>query len=281
MSNREFSQFPPESVGQLAKREEQEMAEQKAREKLRIFVAGISERLKSEGVPLEDNCRIDMQAFRNVYSEREIEADNKLVADYEKDWYKDLSPKEVKQKKIRNEGEQLEMLKTSVFDKFLNKDFIAARTSSYDDIKNKIDNVILEKETGASICAFDEVGDTTGVIYEKKTEEVLERNRKEEGGKLKYGLKLEDGKLALGPVHNLPIFYLALPKRLIQQGIQAMDPSFQGKSENDRNLFGYFISSIDQQIKRLRLERHLNPELTARLEHFEELLARIREKEKH
>jgi len=259
-------------------------SEKREKEKLEIFLEEISEKLKAEGIPVEDDCRIDMGAFGEVYSKEVIQRDRGWVRKCEKEWYGDISEEEIKEEKLKRTGEKLEMLKTAIFSKFLEEEFFVVRTSAYDDIKNKSDNVMVEKETGNVICAFDEVGETSGARYEAKKAEVLARNRRETGGRLKYGLrweKDEEGqeKIVLAEVESAPIFYLALPQRHIEEGIRELVPSFDESSEYERNLFSYFLTTITAQAEFLCLEPRLRPTLKKRLDSFKTTLAKLRSKD--
>ena len=107
------------------------------------FIKAISEQLRNEGIPVKDDGRIDMDAFEGeLSSKNDIEADKKVVEEYEKEWHKDLSQEEIEKSKTKRDGPKLEMFKTALFNKFLNKDFIVARSSEFDDIKRGIDSVI-------------------------------------------------------------------------------------------------------------------------------------------
>jgi len=252
--------------------------------KLKKFLELISENLKKEGMPVDLDCRIDIDFFDNIYSLTEIENDKKEIEKLKekfqteekeeletKKWKKNperaLEMEEEKKEKL---GEKLEMLKTAIFSKNLGKDFLVVRTSLYDDIKNRVDNLILNKETSEPICAFDEVADTMDTRYRQKSEKVLERNKKEGGGKLKYGIKIEkDGKLTLGKIENIPLFYLVLPPRHIEEGEKQLLFSFEQKSDYEEKLFNYFLSSLFHQINYLKLEKKLNLDLKKRVESFE------------
>lgn len=153
--------------------------EQETRKKLINFITQIAENLKiKDNVPLTEDCRIDMEAFNKIYSKEIIKKDQELIEKYESEWYKGLSQEDIKKERLKTDGEKLEMLKTTVFAKGLGQEFIVARTSRYDDIKNNIDNVILEKETGNIICALDEAGGTMNVRYQEKVEKIMARNKK-------------------------------------------------------------------------------------------------------
>lgn len=263
-----YSKF--ESPEKIVERKEEE---REGEEKLKNLMKEIAERLKKDGIPTTESCRIDMEAYKKIYTEETINKDKELIAKREKEWKEDFK----EEKKI---GRKLERLKTAIFSKFLGEEFVVVRASLYDDIKNKVDNIIFNKENGNIICAFDEVGEAAGERYEKKKKEVLERNL-EGGGHLKYGLKLEKDKenqkkIVLGQVTNIPIFYLALPTRHIEEGINRLSPSFEEKSEYEKNLFTYFTTSLSAQINFLKLEKNLNPTLKDRLNYFEECLQRFK-----
>jgi len=269
-----LSLFPePKFVQQLDKKDEEEKTEKN----LIIFIEKIGERLKKEGVPLNKEARIDMDAFSKIYSQKEIEKDKELIKDREKKWQEKENKEEIKRT-----GEKLEMLKTAIFSKFLAKDFIVVRTSRYDDIYNGVDNLILEKETGNTVCAFDEVGETSGPRYQEKIEKILLKNKRN-GGELKYGLKLEKDEesektLKLGKLEKIPIFYLALNKKYIDEGLKNLVPDFEIKSDYEKKLFDYFLSALNVQISHLNLEKDLDPVLKKRLSYFQKSLERFEKK---
>lgn len=258
----------PRRSPEFGTREFEEPEEEKQIEKLRDFVKEITEKLREEEVPVTEDCRIDMEAFKGVYSPEEIRHDLKIVEGWEQEeFYKGLSKEEIKEERIKKEGEQLEMLKTSIFYKFLGKEFITARASPFDDLKNKVDNVILEKETGNLVCALDE----------EKKEKILERNRRKAGGKLKYGFWQEKDKLVLGEAENIPLFYLALPSRHIKKGIENLIPSSKEKSDYEEKLFSYFTSSISSQIGELKFKKLvLSSAFKKNLNRFEKSLEKFK-----
>ncbi|MER3570505.1 MAG: hypothetical protein C4348_02825 [Patescibacteria group bacterium] len=260
-------------------REEEKKEEEKKFKELLEFIKQIAERLRKERVPVNDDCRIDMETYNTVYDQEIIEKDRKYVEEFKKKWFPGLSEKEIREKKLKTIGEKLEILKTTIFSKFLGEEFIVVRTSVYDDIENKIDNIILEKKTGNIVCALDEVGEAFGERYEEKKIKVLERNKKG-GGCLKYGLRVEKNKenqpkLILGKIDSIPIFYLVLPEKYIKDVIKEFIPSFDKKSDYEENLFKYFVSLLLGQIRYFKLERDLDPTLKERLNRFEEVLNKI------
>lgn len=242
-------------------------------EKLKNFLERAAGELRQDGVPADTDMRINADAFAGVYPPAVLESDKKLVQEYQKIF----GEKGEKKSTQETFGEQLEMLKTAVFYKNLKNDFIVIRSSFYDDIKNKIDNVLLDRRTGNLVCAFDEVCDTTGDIYEGKKEKVLMKNTSEHGVKLKYGLGIEREsgafKVIKQSAEHIPIFYLALPKKHLRTALEQFNPSASVQSPFESKLFYYFIAALDLQMKdlELRVER-LHPELKRRLLNFGKVL---------
>jgi hypothetical protein len=252
---------------------EREQEQREGEKKLEKFIGEIATKLRLEGVPVNFDCRIDMAEFKEVYPQEEIEKDKNWVKSYEEKWEKETEGGE----KIKRTGEKLEMLKTAIFHKFLKENFIVVRASLYDDIKNKVDNLILDKETGNLICAFDEVGEIAGQRYEEKKTKILERDIKEKGAQLKYGLKLEknekgEKELTLEKTEKVPILYLALEKKHIEEGIKNLIPSFSEKSKYEEKLWNYFKVTFNAQIQSLNLEKNLEPTLKSRLNQFQKIL---------
>jgi len=218
-------------------------------ERLRGFIeSAAAETSRMHGVPLLPNGRIDMSAFRSV--RRDVSADEDSVKQLQIEWYGDISQEEIERERAKTDGEKLEMLAYAIFYKNLAERFIVARSSIYDDINNKIDVILVNKETGETICAFDEVSDTSaGVDYEKKKQAVLERNKEHQGANIKYGIRLEKtgdkAGFVLGETEKVPIFYIALPKDKIERGMANFMSSPSEQSEFEKKLFQYFIASID------------------------------------
>ena len=240
-------------------------------EKLLPFVREISENLKKEGVPVGDDCRINMQEFSNLYGAEKIKEDEDKIKSYEKEWHEGSSEKIIKEKQNEKDGEKLEMLAVILFSKFLGEKFIVARASRYDDIFNGVDTVILEKETGRLVCAFDEVADASGSNLQDKIKTVTENNKK--GSRLKYGLMMKDGKIEKGNVEGAPIFYLALPKERINDGIKNLSASAE-KTDYEKKLFKYFIDLIQLQYSAFRLEKDISKD---KVETFKSVLEKFKE----
>lgn len=259
---------------------------------LKNIIEELAHRFKKEGVPITNDCRIDMEGFIGVYGEKKIAKDIECVNTWEEEW---RSTKDYNEK-LKRTGEKFEALKTVILNKFLGEGFMAVRTSAYDDIKNKADNIIINKDNGNVVCAFDEVGDISGERYQRKQEDIRRRNfcpqeldkskgvyvRSSGGVSLEYGLKVEKdengrNKLGLGRVEEIPIFLLALSEKMIEEGIKKLTP-LNEKSKFEKDLFAYFIVSLEAQVKSLRLiESQLSKIMKERIMQFETSVKNIRE----
>jgi len=257
-------------------KEDKEIEHQKAEEDaktLKELLRLVAKELKQEGIPVRDNCRIEMDEFSDIYNVKEIERDKQEVSRIES---------LVDTKKITPEqrlGEQLEMLKTGIFNKFLPDNFVTTRASRFDDIKNGADNVIIDRLNGNLVCALDEVGEIKGARFEAKKSQVLHKNNK--GGIfLKYALAIKNGQIVPSrAIQNIPIFYLALSPEHVRKGVQAFISSAdKPPSDYEKKIFDYFISSIDAQIKAVELNSNLEKNLKKRVENFQDTINQIKEK---
>ena len=242
--------------------------------KLKEFLKLTAEKLEKEGVPVRSNCRIEMDKFDDIYDAEEIEQDKKEILKIESL----INSKETTPE--QRLGEQLEMLKTGIFNKFLPNNFVTARASRFDDIKNGADNVIIDRLSENIVCALDAVGEIQGARFEAKKSQILRKNKK--GGiYLKYALVAKDGQIIPSQaIQNIPIFYLALSREHIKKGIQEFVPSIdKPPSDYERKIFDYFISSIDTQIKAIELNSDLEKTLRERVESFKNTISQIKQTE--
>lgn len=233
-------------------------------EKVRNFLSIISQELRSERLPItEGDCRINMNPFKN----NDIKKDKRYIKEIEekiddgltKDGF---SIDEIKEKKIMADGERFERLKTVILHKAFGKDFIVARSSRYDDIKNGIDNVIIEKETGNVVCAVDDIttkdsnaekDKITDFRFEDKKEYVARKNKKG-GAELKYGISVEKGRIVKKNIGNLPVFCISLSPETLKKTEKTLISSLNrkdGKSQEEEDFISHFLFSIEEQIEDL------------------------------
>jgi hypothetical protein len=153
-------------------------------------------------------------------------------------------------------------------------EFLVVRASAYDDYKNGVDNIILDKETGDIICAFDEVRDEPGGQREKKKADDFLKYARRGGATIKYGLGFEKDeggarKLVRKEIKNIPKFYLSVSKEELTTLLAGMNYSFDAPpSEAEQELFGKLMKSLAEQA--LILKKQTLPQaVRANLEKFD------------
>lgn len=253
-------------------------------EKLENFLVQISERLRQEGVPATEDCRIDMSGFTLVHNYAEIAKDKKIIEEFEKEHHPGMAKEEIKEDKKYRDGEKFEKLKTALFSKFLGEKFIVIRSAEFDDIKRGVDNLILEKGTGNLVCAFDEVVDISEGSRkdlkdrcEEKKKKIRDQNIEWGGGKIKYGLGIEKGKVILKECEGAPIFYLRVLKEELYKGLDNLIPSFDEKSPEEAELFYGLVDSLSEQYAELKTdEDKLRPYIKESLGKFGKVLKEMK-----
>lgn len=200
----------------------------------------LSEGFNAENIPVDKTCRVNMEKFINTYSHEEISKDCKYIEKVEKEYARKdgLTIEEWKKSKDFRNGERFEQLKTIIFNRnFKNEDIIAVRASKYDDYKNNIDNIIINKKNGDIICALDEIAvDKNSKIYKEKEKNVKEINERG-GAELKYGItfeRRENGgtKPVLKKIKKINIFILSLSPYELREAIENF-----GNSKFENKLF--------------------------------------------
>jgi len=251
-------------------------------DRLKGEVRDMSLGLRKEGVPVDDQARIDIKKFGDVYSKQTIESDGVWVKNLRGVWDRAAASgrsdswmygrEQIQQKVAQKDtaGETLELLTTLIFQKNLGKDFIVVRTSEYDDVRYKVDNMIIDRKTGQVICGFDEIAATTGDRFEEKKDKILERNWQRGGADLKYGVSFEEknGKMELkkGPLYQIPLLRFALTEEEIKKTLN--DPNLE------KEVFKKFVDSAKQQIKEIG-EGPVHPKLQKRLDFFAGVLEKL------
>ena len=254
-------------------------------EKLAGLIREISIDFRMGGIPIKENGRIDMNEFHGIYPKKTIEADQQWSKGLKEVWERAaisgnklswiLSREQIKAQMAKNKpmGEVLEMLAMAILHKNLGKDFIVCRTSEYDDVRNHVDNIILDRKTGNVVCAFDDVGDDSGRIFEEKKRAVLKRNWEGGGADLFYGISLseKDGKTELrrGQVSHIPLFYFACRKDDIQKILETFTK--MKISLEEQKIFREFINSFGKQIGILK-KGPLHQKLEQRIKDFEGII---------
>lgn len=247
-------------------------------ERLATYLKETAENLRQQGVPVDDNLRINPEAFKGIYSPQEVESDMKNAREK-------LNQFEANRPKRGKEwANRFEEYVTAILNKHLGEKFIVVRTAEYDDLYGHADNILVDRETGTPICAFDEVSVMEGPTYEEKRKKVLGRNFPRVGVKggvtIKYGFTINpenpEGEFELKRLPQVPVFYLALSKEALKKGLEEFTPSKDKTSEYERKMVRYFLTSLQSQVAGLTLEeKRLSPEVRERIKFFEERLKEL------
>ncbi len=157
---------------------------------------------------------LDRQGAIKIPAGESGDRDRKFVDDLENEWatrsYKSLE--EWRETKAKNPSTIAEMAVTLSLSRQLGDRFIVARASAYDDYKYGVDNLLIDKVTGAAVCGFDDVLGFTGDDGGTKKQQKMEKSLAAGGSTVKYGATVEDGKLKRQSLEHLPTFYLSLSK---------------------------------------------------------------------
>ncbi|MFZ2188189.1 MAG: hypothetical protein WAV73_01330 [Candidatus Moraniibacteriota bacterium] len=152
----------------------------------------------------------------------------------------------------------LEKAVIALFYRLLDAEFMVMRSSTYDDYFNGIDNVIVNRKTGAVICAIDEVhSEIDGERLSDKIQKV-ERIAKDDGATLKYGVMLKKDastgaqKLVKRPIENIPVFYIGLSAEELKSLLSGMNYDVNGKiNQIEFDIFDKIMISLEDQIIKL------------------------------
>jgi hypothetical protein len=273
-------------------------------EKLKNLMGKISEKTNREikeryGLYtfLNPDCTISMEGYADswggIYHEQKIEDQKKEIVALELKFSEADSPavqeryrstcgiqsqegivKRWKENKEKSKSGQMEMAITVLLCKMLKDNFLVVRTATYDDYFQGADNIILNKRTGESICAFDafhegEQGDLT-VMKKFKTKRIAEKG----GAEISYGMKLKDGKMARSKMKNVPVFSLGLDSKELMELLENMNFDLEAPTtEMECEIFSKLRTSLSQQRDRLIASPGTSAEVKKKLVAFKTSLA--------
>ncbi len=217
-----------------------------------------------DGIYEHDNVQKDKDFVRN----KDIEwsgASNQSVQDFFQSKYHTNSIDEIieqtKKNKLEHHGPQLEMALTILLHKIIGNRFIVARASTFDDYRNGIDNVIINKETGDVVCAFDEVNDTVGGSRHDKKMEKIKKKALQGGSTIKYGYtyindeEASKKRLIQKKINNVPTFFLSLSQEELKNLLSNMSYDAQIISNKEYEIYDKLIHSLEEQVVFLSNER--------------------------
>lgn len=207
---------------------------------------------------------LERKRFATTYK-IDLNNETKISGQMFEDWQK---------KKHEAKSAMLEMLVTTVFYKALGNDYLVVRSSAYDDYKNGVDLIIVNKKTGEVIGTFDEVHDRKmGDRTAEKNQKIIKQAKKG-GVNIEYCPTIENGKIKKQKRNNIPNFYLLLTIDELEDALKQVDyDNIDNLSKYEQKLFTKFASSIMQQAEMLSQQEGIAPILMKRLNKVSEFFA--------
>lgn len=231
------------------------------------------------------NSGIDRESVREFYSEK-VREKNRLPKEAEiteEELIKYWKTEQEKQISFRWEKAAVILLS-----RILSSDFIVVRGSDLDDYTNKTDTVIVDKESGAVICAIDLVNDKAGGDrYEKKLSQLKKDAEKSRGGELRFGITMETDektgqkKLVKKRLTNVPRFFLPVERDDLDKLLSQMPNDFNVPPiEIEKSIFGKLVEALGTQeeiyLSNAKESSPVEKSFKGNLEKFQESLEKMK-----
>jgi hypothetical protein len=250
------------------------------------------------GALLDDECRISMRAFmtkRGGPYVKESKAGSESIADDEaivrshelaysgarEEWAKAHYGTQDEEEMLtqyraaekRRAGTLAEGAIVCVLNKFLGERYAVVRTALFDDHEQGVDMLILDKQNGGVVCAFDEVVGLEGdERHTKKVERARGRLAKHGGMQVKYGLSFErerDGavKLKRKSMPHIPGFCTSLSHGDLQGLLRRAQFTQTGTAVPEE------LATFEGMISALKEQSRLGKLTDVQHKHISELIA--------
>lgn len=211
---------------------------------------------------------IMVESFQKSEGGPYAKEDDKFKKDKKK--VKILEEKWHKEEREKNFGELWEKAITVILNKIIGTEFIVVRASKYDDYMNGIDTIIIDKETGNVVCAFDEVITEEGTEKEAGKFEKVEEKNKKGGTTIKYGITVnEENKIIKKEINNIPVFCLRLSGRDLVNTLNKMNLKNKEISEIEMDVFNNLNNSLKEQLAELKNKNIVKDAMKNNLDGFE------------
>ncbi len=161
--------------------------------------------------------------------------------------------------------------------KFFSDRFLVVHSAPYDDYKAGVDNLIINKETGDVIGAFDEVHDSNDGAYTAKKMEKLKKIASRGGASIRYGLTIAEGQLRQARLEKVPVFAISLSAEKFKNLLPAiLDGGLSEKSAEEKAFLQALLISWREQSEQIEpLAR--SEKMKANLERFKAYLGEMGE----
>lgn len=182
---------------------------------------------------------------------------------------------------LNKPGIKAEMVVTLLLHKVLGKEFLVVRSSYFDDNKNGVDNLVVDRRTGNVVCTFDEVNDDVGGRKMARKSEKVVTTAQNGGSSVKYGLTFVDTpegkKLERCKLDNIPLFAVALGMNDLNALLETVDFDPDAPcSAVELQFFAKLMKALEDQQKILA-EHSTQEDAKRHLEEFKLSFARMQE----
>lgn len=166
----------------------------------------------------------------------------------------DIALEQFNNEKEKSFGILWEKAKTVLFNEIIGSDYFVVRASTFDDQKNKTDNLVIGKD-GSIAGAFDEVTtEDDSDFHKQKLDKVQEKN--EEGGTtVCYGITVEGDKIVKKKLENVPILALQISRSELVDLLEAICSTDKNEKEKNekikKDIFIKIINSSKEQVELL------------------------------
>jgi hypothetical protein len=164
-------------------------------------------------------------------------------------------------------GNLAEVAATMLLHRGLREQFLVVRTAAYDDLKHGLDTMVVNKETGEVICAFDEVmgGENDPRVKEKqlRQQEAIERG----GVDLDYGFTLSESKMIKRSFKNVPVFRLRLGRVEVNAALSECDTT-EGLGPLGGQMLDGLLNELETQTNEYLASPKLQPAMREKLEQY-------------
>lgn len=250
-----------------------ELPEKKIRpEEYRYF---LEEKLATRSREINEDWNLDFldeNGTIKIPDDESNAADRQFVFTREQEWaaYQHKTVAEWQAARAKNPSLIAEMAVTLSLSRQLGERFIVARASAFDDYRYGVDNLLIDKESGAAVCGFDDVLGFSGDDGGSKKRQKIEKSLAAGGSRVKYGATISEGRLVRQKLENLPTFYLSLSKQELGDLLKDLKAG-ETVSEKEHALGNKLIASLAEQ-QRAAKEIATNLALQKNLDQFNDSL---------
>lgn len=222
----------------------------------------------------KERSKIDMDSFQEVYSEEEIEADKRKMAEQEKKF----------EKTIKKLSELLERILVHQINDlgWFGRDARAVNTSDYDDYFRHSDLVVEWPEESGEITrlALDTSITKEGSVVSRKEEKIMDDLEQKKGIDIKYFQSQINGEK--GEVHDLPCAVLAISRESMANLCEEVETSSKEDMERSSlsiDILGEIYDQVEEQIKYLKNNGFTDSEIYRNLNRVEAKISDVIYKE--